>query len=43
MQLGLPVSLLLGLILLALLAGEMAMPVQRLLDSAFESARQVTG
>ncbi len=43
MQLGLPVSLLLGLILLALLAGEMAMPVQRLLDSAFEAARQVTG
>ncbi|AUZ55121.1 flagellar biosynthetic protein FliR [Stenotrophomonas acidaminiphila] len=43
MQLGLPVSLLLGLVLLALLAGEMAAPVQRLLDSAFDAARRVTG
>jgi len=42
MQLGLPVSLLLGLFLLTLLAGEMATPVQRLFDSAFEAARQVT-
>ncbi|MEA5668381.1 flagellar biosynthetic protein FliR [Stenotrophomonas sp. MH1] len=42
MQLGLPVALLLGLFLLTLLAGEMGPPVQRLFDSAFEAARQVT-
>lgn len=42
MQLGLPVSLLLGLLLLAILAGEMGPPVQRLFDAAFESMRQVT-
>ena len=42
MQLGLPVSLLLALTLLALLAGEMASPVQRLFDTAFDSMRQVT-
>ncbi len=42
MQLGLPVALLLGLFLLTLLAGEMAPPVQRLFDSAFDAARQVT-
>jgi flagellar biosynthetic protein FliR len=42
-QLGLPVSLLLGMLLLALLAGEMGPPVQRLLDTAFDTARQVTG
>ncbi|MDV3468797.1 flagellar biosynthetic protein FliR [Stenotrophomonas sp. C3(2023)] len=40
-QLGLPVSLLLGLILLTLLAGEMAAPVQRLFDAAFAAARAV--
>jgi len=42
MQLGLPVALLLGLFLLTTLAGEMAPPVQRLFDSAFDAARQVT-
>lgn len=40
-QLGLPVSLLLGLFLLAMLAGEMAPPVQRMFDVAFEAARQL--
>jgi len=42
MQLGLPVALLLGLMLLTLLAGELGPPVQRLFDSAFDAARQVT-
>jgi len=42
MQLGLPVALLLGLVLLTLLAGEMGPPVQRLFDTAFDAARQVT-
>lgn len=42
MQLGLPVALLLGLALLTLLAGEMGPPVQRLFDTAFDTARQVT-
>ena len=42
MQLGLPVSLLLGMLLLTLLSVEMAGPVQRLFDTAFESMRQVT-
>ena len=42
MQLGLPVALLLGMFLLTLLAGEMAPPVQRLFDTAFDAARQVT-
>ena len=42
MQLGLPVALLLGLFLLTLLVGEMGPPVQRLFDSAFDAARQVT-
>lgn len=42
-QLGLPVSLLMGLFLLAMLAGELAPPVQRLFDSAFDAARQLTG
>lgn len=37
-QLGLPVSLLLGLALLAVLAGEMGPPVQRLFDAAFDAA-----
>lgn len=41
-QLGLPVSLLLGMFLLAVLAGEMGPPVQRLFDTAFDTARQVT-
>ena len=40
-QLGLPVSLLLGLALLAVLAGEMGPPVQRLFDAAFEAAGAV--
>ncbi|MGB3393687.1 MAG: flagellar biosynthetic protein FliR [Stenotrophomonas sp.] len=42
MQFGLPVSLLLGLVLLMLLSAEMAGPVQRLFDTAFDSMRQVT-
>ena len=42
MQFGLPVSLLLGLVLLTLFSGEMAGPVQRLFDTAFDSMRQVT-
>lgn len=41
-QLGLPVALLLGMFLLTLLAGEMGPPVQRLFDTAFDAARQVT-
>ena len=40
-QLGLPVSLLLGLVLLTVLSSEMAPPVQRLFDAAFEAARAV--
>ncbi len=40
-QLGLPVSLLLGLSLLAVMAGEMGPPVQRLFDAAFEAAGSV--
>ncbi|MBJ7516936.1 MAG: flagellar biosynthetic protein FliR, partial [Stenotrophomonas sp.] len=40
-QLGLPVSLLLGLALLAVLAGEMGPPVQRLFDAAFDAAGAV--
>lgn len=39
-QLGLPVSLLLGILLLAMLAGEMAPPVQRLFDAAWNAASQ---
>ncbi|WP_434027903.1 flagellar biosynthetic protein FliR [[Pseudomonas] boreopolis] len=42
-QLGLPVSLLLGLFLLAMLAGEMSAPVQRMFDAAFDAARQLGG
>ncbi len=42
-QLGLPVSVLLGLFLLAMLAGEMGPPVQRLFDATFDAARQLTG
>jgi flagellar biosynthetic protein FliR len=41
-QLGLPVSLLLGLFLLAMLASEMGPPVQRMFDAAFDAARQLT-
>ncbi|WP_204128578.1 flagellar biosynthetic protein FliR, partial [Pseudomonas ogarae] len=41
-QLGLPVSLLLGLFLLTLLVGEMGPPVQRLFDAAFQAAGAVT-
>jgi len=37
-QLGLPVSVLLGLLMLMIVAGELAPPVQRLLAQAFESA-----
>ncbi len=40
-QLGLPVSLLLGILLLALLAGEMGPPVQRLFDAAWDTAGQI--
>ncbi|KRG71057.1 flagellar biosynthetic protein FliR [Pseudoxanthomonas dokdonensis] len=42
-QLGLPSALLLGLFLLALLTGELAAPVQRILDTGFAAARAVTG
>ncbi len=41
-QLGLPVSVLLGLVLLATLANEMGPPVQRLFDASFDAARQLT-
>jgi len=41
-QLGLPVSVLLGLVLLMALSGELAPPLQRLLESAFESVNSVT-
>lgn len=41
-QLGLPVSLLLGLILLALLSIQMGPPVQQLFNHAFEAARSLT-
>ncbi|MCI2246349.1 MULTISPECIES: flagellar biosynthetic protein FliR [Xanthomonas] len=41
-QLGLPVAVVLGLALLALLVGEMGPPVQRLFDSAFDAARALT-
>lgn len=40
-QLGLPISVLLGLLLIAVLAGELGGPVQRLYDAAFEAAGQV--
>ena len=42
-QLGLPTALLLGLFLLAVLAGELGPPVERIFNSAFDAARQVTG
>jgi len=41
-QLGLPVALLLGVLLLTVLAGEMGPPVQRLFDAAFQAADGVT-
>jgi len=41
-QLGLPVSVLLGLLLLMILSGELAPPLQRLLNSALESANSIT-
>lgn len=41
-QLGLPTALLLGLFLLALLAGELGPPVQRIFNLSFDSARNVT-
>lgn len=40
-QLGLPVSVLLGLFLIAVLAGELGPPVQRLFDAAFDAAGRV--
>jgi len=42
-QLGLPTALLLGLFLLALLAGEIGPPVQRLFEQAFDSAAAIHG
>lgn len=41
-QLGLPVSLLLGLFLLTVLAGELGPPVQRLFDAGFQEADSLT-
>jgi len=41
-QLGLPVSLLLGLFLLTVLAGELGLPVQRLFDAGFQAADSLT-
>ena len=43
MQLGLPLTVLLGLFLLSSFASEFAPPVQRLFDSAFDAARALTG
>ncbi len=40
-QLGLPVALLLGLFLLAVLPGELATPVQNLFDAAFASGERI--
>lgn len=40
-QLGLPVSVLLGLFLIAALAGELGPPVQRLFDGAFEASARI--
>lgn len=42
-QLGLPTALLLGLFLLALLAGEIGPPVQRLFEQAFDGAAAIHG
>ncbi|WP_045736982.1 flagellar biosynthetic protein FliR [Xanthomonas sp. MUS 060] len=41
-QIGLPVAMVLGLALLAVLVSEMGPPVQRLFDAAFDAARQLT-
>jgi len=41
-QLGLPISVLLGLLLLMVLSNELAPPLQRLLKLSFESANNVT-
>jgi len=41
-QLGLPVSVLLGLLLLMILAGELGPPLRRVLNLAFESANLIT-
>ncbi len=41
-QIGLPVAMVLGLALLAILVNEMGPPVQRLFDAAFDAARQLT-
>lgn len=41
-QLGLPVALLLGLFLLAMLFGELGTPIQQMFNQAFDAARQVT-
>ncbi len=40
-QLGLPVSVLLGLFLIATLAGELGPPVQRLFDAAFDASGRI--
>jgi len=42
-QLGIPVSLLVGLLLLGVLFRELQAPVQQLFDAAFDAARGVTG
>lgn len=41
-QLGLPVSVLIGLFLIAVLAGELGPPVQGLYDAAFDAAARLT-
>ncbi|MGN0863949.1 MAG: flagellar biosynthetic protein FliR, partial [Stenotrophomonas koreensis] len=41
-QLGLPVALLLGLLLLTVLSAQMGPPVQQLFDHAFHAARSLT-
>ncbi|TKS53958.1 flagellar biosynthetic protein FliR [Luteimonas yindakuii] len=40
-QLGLPISVLVGLFLIAMLAGELGPPVQRLYDAAFDAAGRI--
>ena len=42
-QLGLPLTVLLGLFLLFSFASEFAPPVQRMFDTAFDAARKLTG
>jgi len=41
-QLGLPISVLLGLLLLVIVSGELAPPLQRVLNAAFASVRDMT-